>query len=363
MPATPEQVQGVWTLIEHGKYKLLDKLAPDDFDWHSLCPTNHYTVCHALLDHFIQHGSSSSGDGEVDGEFGKYSDWVLAAKVLVQRGASPLQLASAKCTSFSKFSYDEEKGEETEKFKYASKSAIDVACEMQENFRALVKDDKGDWDGEIEKIDILLKVFEGATLSSFGFDRVSVADDAVSQWERILNDKSSTDIILKCKSGKTVSAHTWMLKTASHVLSAMLSVGMAEKQSKCIDVSDTQEASVKLFLEACYCGCVKAQKRDWKIVLECLDLAHRWQVDFIVMMMQKLLVPLVSNASFDGLCEAASLKDLSVLKTALKEFGTTNKVIKGRFEKGEIPEACLPYVAHARKSTGEPARKKVKRVC
>ena len=149
---------------------------------------------------------------------------------------------------------------------------------------------------------------------------------------------------------------------SSHEVAAMLEVGMAEKDSKTIDVSDVSNASVKLLLEICYCGCVQDVKRSWKLVLDALDLAHRWQIDFVVRVLEKMLIPKIAFASFEALCEAASLKDLVALKPALRDFGRTNKTIKDRLDKGELSEVCFPYVEAASKPTGKEPVKKKRRV-
>ena len=186
--------------------------------------------------------------------------------------------------------------------------------------------------------------------------RVSVHEGVAELWEKCLVAKASHDLTFKTADGE-VTAHAHMLKEASSVISAMLASTMKEGQVRTIEVKDTNSSSVSLFLEILY-TCSTESDPDYNTALEALDLAHRWQVHFVVTILSDLLGELISDENFAQIAEQASLKGLETLKLASQRFGAASHVVQAQLKEARFPSAVMQLFPSADKPTLEPKKKR-----
>ena len=118
-------------------------------------------------------------------------------------------------------------------------------------------------------------------------DQVRVDQSVVDLWERVLGSTSSHDVAFET-ADKPVTAHSLLLSEASPVLKAMLHSPMREGETRQIEVKDTSSSGVQLFLETLY-TCSSRSEPTCIDVLAALDLAHRWQVNGVVIILAEVL--------------------------------------------------------------------------
>ncbi|CAK9031968.1 unnamed protein product [Durusdinium trenchii] len=137
---------------------------------------------------------------------------------------------------------------------------------------------------ESKRLAKALNCFAGAETQHV---RVPVYEGIIELWEKFLTAESAHDLTIEAADG-LVTAHAQMLKEASAVVTAMLASPMKEGQLQRIQVKDVAKREVSLFLEILY-TCSTHNEPDYKTALQALDLAHRWQVDVVVMVLANLL--------------------------------------------------------------------------
>ena len=190
--------------------------------------------------------------------------------------------------------------------------------------------------------------------------RVSVHQGVADLWEKFLLAKASHDLKIVTSDG-IVTAHAQMLKEGSSVLRAMLESPMKEGQTQCIEVKDASSSGVSLFLEILY-TCSTQSDSDFQTVLHALDLAHRWQVEFVVAILAELLQTMITDESFSAIAEHAILKGLDDLKTPLQMFGMTSRAVQAQLKDGHLSSTVMQLFPGDKKSMSEAPKPKRRRL-
>lgn len=164
----------------------------------------------------------------------------------------------------------------------------------------------------------------------------------VEFWESLCCETATHDVTFKSEDG-TVGAHHLILARASPVLAAMLLSAMREGSSKCVDVKSTPSKAVMFFLELLYSG-TSFSEVDSTIALSSLELAHQWQVDRVVALLEHALETMLTDETFERIAGAAVLKDLSELKKACLRFARSSTEIQQKSDGGELPQVVLKFL-------------------
>merc|ERR1712113_803680 len=137
-----------------------------------------------------------------------------------------------------------------------------------------------------------------------------------------------------------VGAHTLILANASPVLAAMLASAFREGENKFIAVKESSGTVVSFLLELTYSGTTTVEVEP-SIALEALDLAHRWQVHFVVEMLERSLHSMLSDDTFESIAEAAQLKGLQRLMTSCMAFAAKSEKIQKALKRNRLPSPIL----------------------
>merc|ERR1712217_571327 len=132
-------------------------------------------------------------------------------------------------------------------------------------------------------------------------------------------------------------AHSIVLMQASPVLRAMLSSTMVEGTAKVIRVDSTSKEAVELLLRLLYTGTIREAPPPVSVLLGTLDLAHRWQVVEVVTATESHLVSRLAADNLVAVCEAAVLKNLTVLRRACHSFAQGNQEIQEAHRSYRLP--------------------------
>ncbi|CAE7277752.1 unnamed protein product [Symbiodinium natans] len=122
----------------------------------------------------------------------------------------------------------------------------------------------------------------------------------------------------------------------SPVLKAMLQSTMKEGANKRVQIKDSSSAGVSLFLDMLYTTATRTDP-DYKTMLVALDLAHRWQVQNVMPILESGLFAMLTVDSFVSIAEAAALKGMEKLQRTCAAFGAKNTQIQDMLKKGSLP--------------------------
>ena len=355
MSRPSELATSLYALVESGNLSALQRIAPADFDWTTLdgddLPPLHLVVRQALA-------SKISLSCAVD-----------LAKWLIGQGANPAQCARLDNDGDWQIWKTDNKKESILKMEYAGESAISLLT----NFMRQMREKPEHW-VDVGRVDLLhdmdsvleaghlLNALTEAPVGNSKRDVQTVDASVVSMWEDVLADEACQDLTFECEGGSAVGAHALVLSCASPVLRAMVSSRMREGNERKIEVRDSSEAAVKLFLELVYTGGSSADPLPVPDALAALDLAHRWEVLGVVGMLERAITPLIGKTTFSVIAEAAVLKDLPLLKSSCVQFAQKRKsTVDELAEKGELSPAVLSLIGKRVSASGEPAAKKPRR--
>ena len=260
---------------------------------------------------------------------------------MVKAGANPLQKNPSSQAGSWKLHEEDEKIE----IPYAGRCAATFACAI---LKALQASPHADRYRKCGAIDFYQRVLTEMTTQPAKIvqNNISVPQSVVDTWESAREMTSTHNVIFETADDE-VSAHDFILMTASPVLKAMLQATMKEGLSKRISVKDSSSSGVRLFVDMLYTSSTRDDP-DYKTVLVALDLAHRWQANGVVPVLSGILPEMIAVDSFAGIAEAAVLKGLEPLQQECRSFGASNAKIKTMLKKGTLP-------AEVRKLLGEPA--------
>jgi len=181
---------------------------------------------------------------------------------------------------------------------------------------------------------------------------VLVPEGTVEMWEQLLADEKGCadvelEVLAACaqESSGTLRAHGAVLRSASPVLNALLSAPMKEGSTGHIRVEGVGLEAAKLFLRLMYTGST-SDTPSMAVLLGALDLAHRWQVPYIVAMAENELVGMVTTETLGELCEAALLKTLPKLRSACRCFALTNPDVESTINQNDFPTRAQRELRH-----------------
>ena len=128
----------------------------------------------------------------------------------------------------------------------------------------------------------------------------------------------------------------------------MLGPAFREGQQRKIEVSDTPEAAVRLFLELLYTGGSTADPLAVPVALSAIELAHRWQAEGAVGMLERALLPLLSAETFTSIANEAALKELRLLSSSCITFARNEEsAIDELVRNGELSAAALRLIGRS----------------
>jgi hypothetical protein len=154
--------------------------------------------------------------------------------------------------------------------------------------------------------------------------------------------------------GAEVTAHRLVLSAVSPMLKAALSGRWGEPSR--VRASSSSAEAVSLLLDLAYSG-TSARDFDHKLALEALDLAHEWQCDSIVLMLEGALVPLITNASFEAIALAAAVKELVPLREACARYAKISDEVGVNLDNKKYGAAVQDMLRPPKKGAEQPAKR------
>ncbi|CAE7885892.1 klhl40 [Symbiodinium sp. KB8] len=282
---------------------------------------------------------------------------VQMIKWMIKEGANPLQVNDSSDPSWScQVCKPSDKDKTLISTPYRGRSAISFACE---HLAALQRAHDGtDWSGRIGAFKSFLPALTNSAPSQ-SMHTIALPQSVVDLWESIREMTSTHNVIFET-ADEEVSAHDLVLVAASPVLKAMLESTMKEGSSKRIPVKDSSGGAVRLFVDMLYTSSTRDEP-DYKTVLVALDLAHRWQVDGVVSVLQAILRDMISVDSFVAIAETAMLKGLEPLQRACRAFAANNSKVKTMQKKRALPPEVLKLLGESEAPAAEQSQRKKRR--
>ncbi|CAE7270533.1 unnamed protein product, partial [Symbiodinium microadriaticum] len=325
-----------------GDLAALKKFTPPGFDWTQTddeCP--HCTPLQdAIVNGLICQTKRESSPAIIE--------WLL------QQGADPQQKFSSSNTTSSIMLWkrsDTEGSKTKVTVPYAGHSSISFILAW---LKAL-QESSLDWSSAQRYLEEVMSLFAQNPAQEF----VKLHPSFLDQWEAVLEMTDTHNVTFETADGE-VTAHDHILMATSPVLKAMLQSTMKEGSNKRVQIKDSPSAGVSLFLEMLYTTATRAEP-DYRTVLAALDLAHRWQVQNVLPLLESGLLGLLSVDSFAAIAEAAALKGLERLQRSCASFGTKSTEVQEMLKKGSLPSVvCKLLGQHTDVSLEQQARKKRK---
>ena len=193
-----------------------------------------------------------------------------------------------------------------------------------------------DWLQERVGLDKMLETFVSQTPRSD--PRVAVDEGLLNFWEGLLRNESSHDVVLETAQG-SVGAHRLVLSGASSVLSAMLSSDMTEGREQRIQCTDATKESMLLLLDLMYTGSTTAEAIRLDGAVGAFELAHRWEIQHVLPMLERLLAGELSEGKFERIGELAVAKGSRAFEAAVAKWGKASARVKRALEAGSYSPA------------------------
>jgi hypothetical protein len=377
-PPAKGLADSLYALVENGKLDALRRAAPPTFDWKAP-GRDGLPPLHRVVTGYVT--SMVSDD-----------DAVLLASWLISQGADPSIPAPDDCKLLAQaVMFDEgTKGLDASEisFSYREETAITLALKWKQEILRKAAEPDSAWKepaAEIEEgLDRLLDAFTAEPLAEAKREVHAIDSTVVQLWEDVLSDDASHDLTFECKGGKQVGAHALVVTCAcrhvgsleglgargslaqrrpclvcsasshcqvshvSPVLRAMLGPAFREGQQRKIEVFDTPEAAVRLFLELLYTGGSTADPLVVPVALSAIELAHRWQAEGAVGMLERALVPLLTAETFAPIANEAALKELRLLSSSCITFAREEDLAVDEMVKnGDLSAATLRLIGRS----------------
>lgn len=216
--------------------------------------------------------------------------------------------------------------------KRKNRSALSLALELRTKMRNA---EGRDWDEEDRFLTDITQIFSSeAAPTGPELSRTVVSTSVVDRWAAMLQDGSQHDLTIQAADGEC-TVHASILRRASKVVEALLQAPMQETTSKRISL-ECPEAAVRFFLELVYVGGI-SDDVSADTALHALDLAHRWQVDDVVLMLERYVSGLITVETFEEIATSAQILSLPSLKRACTKFAERpdiqQKIGSGAFNK------------------------------
>jgi len=176
-----------------------------------------------------------------------------------------------------------------------------------------------------------------------------VPEATARMWQRVMHGEEQCDVVLQCSDGD-VHVHSAVLAGASKVLSAMLrwpredDDGMRQplaapsREGWRVPLQDRKE-SVEVWRVLIYTGLPPAEGLTTALLLDVLDLSHRWQdhllqCGLLTAALARRIVDGCDGESFRDVLEAALTKELPELKGECLAFARRSREVRGDWERG-----------------------------
>lgn len=306
-----------------------------DFDFNCFNPANNpllgCTPLQCVVACFL-----GTDNEEVEKEALKIASW------LVKRGADPnLRCRREFPQARDWMSIFLEKQDHSDiRYAVAGHSAYSMLAQVQRDMRTSKYAEN--WAPYLRKLQNLMSTL---ALTKPETTTVSMNPLVLDVWEKFSADKQWHDLVVQGIDGE-VTAHAAFVACVSPVVASMLASNMKEASSKRIEV-DVSKKALSFLLELLYTGCSSKAFCTRSFGLQTLDLAHRWQIDHVVEMLQNPLAQHLSVENFPEVAESAVLKDLQKLKMACRNFA---------FEHPEVMSDDLPQAVQEWLQLRKPAR-------
>lgn len=306
------------------------------FDWKASHPKFGSAV-HAIL-----FGGIVISESEVENEVAEeYLDIVTDSeegvkqrldllRLAVESGANAYVVAPESCTAMRNYSHGPEKG--TPWISFAGKTAIECLLSAERAIRS-IDGVPNSWEKEITCINDALNIIYNG-YSSGDSTKVLIHEQLVEMWGSLLSKATSSDVAISAMSASSdvdsedkgvVYAHRVVLCEASPVLSAMLAGTMIEGSQQKIVLDDCSLSATKMLLALLYAGSLPEDGEPKVLTLiECLMLAHRWQVQHVVAMLSCAIAKRVDFQHFEAVFASALRLEEPVMLSACKVFITSN---------------------------------------
>eukprot|EP00931_Biecheleriopsis_adriatica_P073529 TRINITY_DN47791_c0_g1_i1.p1 TRINITY_DN47791_c0_g1~~TRINITY_DN47791_c0_g1_i1.p1 ORF type:complete len:357 (+),score=70.07 TRINITY_DN47791_c0_g1_i1:74-1144(+) len=350
MWADRQLCKDIWRVLESGELNALKAITPANFDWRSArCPTSGSTALQTVVCGVFEDTKS-------------YKRRKAVAAWLIDQGASPVDRADGSAGGFFVFrgaeDWEERKIVVERKGRSALSLAIEIRTKLQEQEGDAEEDDAEvdtDLDFGAEEIYLteLIEIFSSPDSSMHSSSRTTVNTSVVERWAAMLQDTKAGCVDIKAADG-TCTVHASMLMCASPVLKALLHTPMQEGLEKSIAVTDCPLAAVNFLMELMYTG-GSSEDVTAETALQTLELAHRWQVDDVVRMVENFLNGLLTEATFEDIASRSQLLNLPTLKRACIAFAEVNSAIKEKAQSNTFNKAvmallgCTPRDEHPMK--------------
>ncbi|KAL1525839.1 hypothetical protein AB1Y20_020674 [Prymnesium parvum] len=342
----------IWTLIEEVDpmpLKAAEAAEASDVNFWScgLHPVTQSTPLQLVVPRVAQYGVDESS----------LKQFLHATEWMIERGADPHAVAPASCTGVVSLRFEAK--ESFVEVGHAGKSALSLAVAVRAAMRASQlnrqRPEDYDWTDAMEVLTRLIELF--CSVQRAVVERVSVDVSVINMWSRVASAAETHDVEILISSGK-VTAHCAVLSAVSPVLSRMLgSEWCREGQLKKIELQETPLSALRLFIDLVYTGSTY-EIFPVETALAAFELAHRWQCDGVVNMLERALCRMICEESFEAIATHAVRFELSLLIAACTKFATDSQPIRSQLAKGLLPPAL---VAMLQGSEGRPPRKKRRR--
>jgi len=357
----------LWNALHDGQHKVVMRLAPQDFDWKSSHPVYGTPLMSVVHEMIMSNGTSGYGAESEQAHLDEMVRWCMrmgadprdacSGASGCSVGDSPPKppgdgwvcyrdggriwwhyegfLGSFWCIDDEEMllhEYDEWTGEQSRATrrlnisaeKHANHSAISLTIAIKQKLRSR---DHATLLGRARHLLDLFSEYEEVRSDT---KKMLVERSTINLWANVLDDASLADVHILAGDSR-FPAHAVVLCNVSQVLKAMLHSDMQEGRRKQIDLEGVKPAAVRLLLVHVYTGCFEGNGRCISDELEALSLAHRWQIDNTVQVLERSLVayireelqshtPDMQAAHLSSLSNAAKLHNLGFLAHACCEY-------------------------------------------
>lgn len=169
-----------------------------------------------------------------------------------------------------------------------------------------------------------------------------VPEATAGMWQKMMQNEEACDVVLRCPDGE-VRVHSAVVSSASKVLSAMLCwprevVVEAEGHAwepRHVQLEDRREVVVA-WRELVYTGLPPAEGLTTALLLDVLDLSHRWQDHLLEcgLLTSALAKRIVDGESCGLVLQAALAKDLPDLRSECLTFARRSREVRRDWERG-----------------------------
>ncbi|CAE7446112.1 unnamed protein product [Symbiodinium sp. CCMP2592] len=340
---TDRQREIVEGLVKIADLTALQKILPPNFEWFR--PDD---VQVPPLFVAFEEGAKGRNNHDVRTKLLKIIEWMIYC------GADPHHRVSAEgSTALYRTIRGREEKDSTDKVYIARKGHNLLS------YALLLRRHSLKYEGKEELLAYIAEVVSIISRANVQRTKVQVDQSVIDRWEAIRGMTDTHNVTFDTADGP-VTAHDIALRASSPVLSAMLMSCMAEGASKHVQVKDSSAAGVSLFLDLVYTSSTCSEV-DHKSAIEALDLAHRWQVESVVRVLEEILQGMITDSSFVDIASAATFKGLTGLEKFCAAFAQNSNALRQMSEKGELPPCLEKFLGHAATASDTSAPKKKRR--